>query len=410
MELSRREFLQASAAASVARGLRSRRRRGCRARQLRALRAAVRGPVFAPGVAGYDRARLVFNRRFDAIRPPAVVRVRDRDDVHAVVRWADRYDVPLVGAPAATPTTAGRRAGPRSWSTSAGWTASGSDGESRPSGPGVRNFGSTPARAARRGGPVGLVPERRDRRAGDSAAGWGSRAGRSGSRSIAYRARRREGRRGAAARDAATTSSSGRCAEVAAASPAHGVHLRVRRLRRAAFFFVSYPASAPEEVLAVWDDLAPRARRADVDLHAHGHARERIRPVPRLRVRAAAAGAPLARIGGVRFSAGTSELPRAPAPLGGLRGRRLRHPRAARELRRVVGVRRAQARRRAAGARSSRRPTAARRSCSTPTAARSTACRPARPRSCTATSASACRSSPTRRSQPRAGGCAGPGR
>src|ERR1700742_1096186 len=64
--------------------------------QLRALRAAVRGRVLVPGNAGYNGARVVFNTRWDGVRPPAVVQVRDTADVRAVVRWADRYDVPLV--------------------------------------------------------------------------------------------------------------------------------------------------------------------------------------------------------------------------------------------------------------------------------------------------------------------------
>jgi FAD/FMN-containing dehydrogenase len=64
--------------------------------RLRALRAAVRGRVLAPGDSGYNAARVVFNRRWDSVRPPAVVRVRDVADVRAVVRWAERYDVPLV--------------------------------------------------------------------------------------------------------------------------------------------------------------------------------------------------------------------------------------------------------------------------------------------------------------------------
>jgi FAD/FMN-containing dehydrogenase len=64
--------------------------------RLRALRAAVRGRVLAPGDHGYPAARVLFNTRFDGIRPPAVVRVRDSDDVRAVVRWAGRFDVPLV--------------------------------------------------------------------------------------------------------------------------------------------------------------------------------------------------------------------------------------------------------------------------------------------------------------------------
>jgi FAD/FMN-containing dehydrogenase len=64
--------------------------------QLRALRAAVRGPVFAPGGSGYNRARTVFNRRFAGVRPPAVVRVKDVADVQAVVRWADTFGRRLV--------------------------------------------------------------------------------------------------------------------------------------------------------------------------------------------------------------------------------------------------------------------------------------------------------------------------
>src|SRR4051794_21704448 len=65
-------------------------------RQIAALRAAVRGRVFVPGVSGYNAARVVFNRRWDGVRPPAVVQVRDTADVRAVVRWAERYGMPLV--------------------------------------------------------------------------------------------------------------------------------------------------------------------------------------------------------------------------------------------------------------------------------------------------------------------------
>src|SRR4051794_6904827 len=65
-------------------------------RQIAALRAAVRGRVFVPGVSGYNAARVVFNRRWDGVRPPAVVQVRDTADVRAVVRWAEHYGMPLV--------------------------------------------------------------------------------------------------------------------------------------------------------------------------------------------------------------------------------------------------------------------------------------------------------------------------
>ena len=56
----------------------------------------MRGPVFAPGNRGYAAAKSVYNHRFNGLRPPAVVQVRDAADVQAVVRWADRFDVPLV--------------------------------------------------------------------------------------------------------------------------------------------------------------------------------------------------------------------------------------------------------------------------------------------------------------------------
>src|SRR4051794_22564074 len=65
-------------------------------KQARALRAAVRGRVLTPATSGYEAARVVFNRRYDHVKPPAVVQVRDTDDVRAVVKWAERYDIPLV--------------------------------------------------------------------------------------------------------------------------------------------------------------------------------------------------------------------------------------------------------------------------------------------------------------------------
>ncbi|MDA0169782.1 FAD-binding oxidoreductase [Solirubrobacter taibaiensis] len=64
--------------------------------RIRALRGAVRGRVLTPGDSGYNGARVVFNTRWDGVKPPAVVQVRDSADVRAVVQWADRYDVPLV--------------------------------------------------------------------------------------------------------------------------------------------------------------------------------------------------------------------------------------------------------------------------------------------------------------------------
>jgi FAD/FMN-containing dehydrogenase len=87
------------------------------------------------------------------------------------------------------------------------------------------------------------------------------------------------------------------------------VHLRTRPLRRAAWFFASYPESAREEVLAVWDDLAPGAPAALTSIctltgtraSAFGQYLGSEAALRRL-------VAPLARIGGASFSAGTSDF------------------------------------------------------------------------------------------------------
>ena len=65
-------------------------------RAARALRSAVRGPVYLPRTPGYNAARLVYNLRYDGARPEAVVQPRDTRDVAAIVRWAGRFDVRLV--------------------------------------------------------------------------------------------------------------------------------------------------------------------------------------------------------------------------------------------------------------------------------------------------------------------------
>jgi FAD/FMN-containing dehydrogenase len=64
--------------------------------RLRSLRAAVRGRVLAPGVQGYEAARVVYNERFDAVRPLAVVRCESVEDVRQTVLWARRQRVPIV--------------------------------------------------------------------------------------------------------------------------------------------------------------------------------------------------------------------------------------------------------------------------------------------------------------------------
>ena len=72
------------------------RRRRCPSRAARALRSAVRGRVLFPRTPGYNSERLVYNLRYDGVRPQAVVQPLDTRDVQAVVNWANRFDVRIV--------------------------------------------------------------------------------------------------------------------------------------------------------------------------------------------------------------------------------------------------------------------------------------------------------------------------
>jgi FAD/FMN-containing dehydrogenase len=65
-------------------------------RAARALRSAVKGKVLFPRTPGYNAARLVYNLRYDGARPDAVVQAASAQDVAAVVRWANRFDVNVV--------------------------------------------------------------------------------------------------------------------------------------------------------------------------------------------------------------------------------------------------------------------------------------------------------------------------
>src|SRR5918998_445707 len=106
MALGRREFLGEAVASVVALVLPEEppQAAALSRRAARALRAAVRGPVFLPRTPGYNSRRLVYNTRLDGIRPDAVVLPRDTRDVQAVVRWGDRFDIPPGSRPGgATP-------------------------------------------------------------------------------------------------------------------------------------------------------------------------------------------------------------------------------------------------------------------------------------------------------------------
>jgi FAD/FMN-containing dehydrogenase len=92
MALDRRGFLTLGAAGALGLALPD----ALPKRATRALRSAVRGPVFFAHTPGYNRERLVYNTRYDGVRPQAVVQALDTRDVQAVVRWANRFGVRIV--------------------------------------------------------------------------------------------------------------------------------------------------------------------------------------------------------------------------------------------------------------------------------------------------------------------------
>src|SRR6266516_1440176 len=56
----------------------------------------LRGEVVLPGASGYEQARLLFNTRFDVVKPRAVVFCESTADVERTVRWARRHAVRIV--------------------------------------------------------------------------------------------------------------------------------------------------------------------------------------------------------------------------------------------------------------------------------------------------------------------------
>jgi FAD/FMN-containing dehydrogenase len=61
----------------------------------RTLRDAVRGPVFTPGRPGFTAASHVYNPRFDDVRPLAVARPLDADDVRDAIRFTVAAGMPV---------------------------------------------------------------------------------------------------------------------------------------------------------------------------------------------------------------------------------------------------------------------------------------------------------------------------
>ncbi len=64
--------------------------------RLAALQKLVKGPVLVPPGPAYDRARVVYQQRFDTVRPLAVVQPLSAADVSQIVLWARKAKVRLV--------------------------------------------------------------------------------------------------------------------------------------------------------------------------------------------------------------------------------------------------------------------------------------------------------------------------
>ena len=60
------------------------------------LAGGLRGEVVLPGAMAYAQARLLFNTRFDAVKPRAVVFCESTADVQRTVRWARKHAVRIV--------------------------------------------------------------------------------------------------------------------------------------------------------------------------------------------------------------------------------------------------------------------------------------------------------------------------
>ena len=98
---TRRRFLAQGVALGAAVGLgacgSSRSRTAIRVPgQLAALAQGLRGRLLVPDSAGYDAARLVYNARYDQVRPLAIVEAVGVEDVIRTIGFVQDKDVPLV--------------------------------------------------------------------------------------------------------------------------------------------------------------------------------------------------------------------------------------------------------------------------------------------------------------------------
>src|SRR5882762_9765164 len=60
------------------------------------LARGLRGELVLRGAPGYDQARVLFDTRFDGVKPQAVVFCESLTDVQRTVRWARRHGVRIV--------------------------------------------------------------------------------------------------------------------------------------------------------------------------------------------------------------------------------------------------------------------------------------------------------------------------
>jgi FAD binding domain-containing protein/berberine-like enzyme len=60
------------------------------------LASGLRGDVVMPGASGYEQARVLYNTRFDSVKPRAIVFCESLADVQKTVRWARKHKVRIV--------------------------------------------------------------------------------------------------------------------------------------------------------------------------------------------------------------------------------------------------------------------------------------------------------------------------
>jgi FAD/FMN-containing dehydrogenase len=96
MRVSRRTLLGAAAGLLPAGAAPARASAGPTDRDWRALAAGLDGDLVRPGEAGYDPARVLYDPRYDAVRPPAVARCATAADVAESLRFAARFRLPVV--------------------------------------------------------------------------------------------------------------------------------------------------------------------------------------------------------------------------------------------------------------------------------------------------------------------------